>query len=221
MKYLLLTLLALSVNSYSGTDEPHPVIDSNYITKYSYNLGSMDLKELEKTKFNLQNYLDENKSSAIKSKDEINKRLLAELLKYDDVRIQITTVIDEIIEEYNVNEEIKGTLLSFKDTFNNIIKDNRYLVKNLRDYKAYDFRLGSAYLAMMSAFHETEDSRKFYSRLVKDKKNPSTSIGSYNKKLKSSQANINLVKKEMENFAEISDVKNILKKIDQEISNRN
>ena len=62
MKYLLLTLLALSVNSYSATNEPHPVIDSNYITKYSYNLGSMDLKELEKTKFNLQNYLDENKS---------------------------------------------------------------------------------------------------------------------------------------------------------------
>ena len=53
----------------------------------------------------------------------------------------------------------------------NIIKDNRPLVKNLRDYKAYDFRLGSAYLAMMSAFHETEESKKFYSRLVKDKKN--------------------------------------------------
>ena len=30
MKYLLLTLLVLSVNSYSATNEPHPVIDSNY-----------------------------------------------------------------------------------------------------------------------------------------------------------------------------------------------
>jgi len=125
MKYLLLTLLVLSVNSYSATNEPHPVIDSNYITKYSYNLSSMELNELKKTKLNLQNYLDENKSSVIKSKDEIDKKLLAALLKYDDVRIQITIVIDEIIEEYKVSAEIKGTLLSFKDTFKNIIKDNR------------------------------------------------------------------------------------------------
>ena len=81
MKYLLLTLLVLSVNSYSATNEPHPVIDSNYITKYSYNLSSMELNELKKTKLNLQNYLDENKSSVIKSKDEIDKKLLAALLK--------------------------------------------------------------------------------------------------------------------------------------------
>ena len=39
MKYIffIITLL-LSINSNSGTDEPHPVIDSNYISKYSYNI---------------------------------------------------------------------------------------------------------------------------------------------------------------------------------------
>ena len=95
------------------------------------------------------------------------------------------------------------------------IKDNRHLVKNLRDYKAYDFRLGSAYLAMMSAFHETEESKKFYSRLVKDKQNDKTSIGRYNKRLKLSQENINLVKKEMEKESEISDIKNIIKRIEK------
>ena len=51
------------------------------------------------------------------------------------MRIQITNVIDEIIQDYKVNIEIENTLLSFKDTFMNIIKDNRPLVKNLRDYK--------------------------------------------------------------------------------------
>ena len=95
------------------------------------------------------------------------------------------------------------------------------IVKNLRDYKAYDFRLGSAYLAMMSAFHETEDSRRFYSWLVEDKKDDSTSIGLYSKAHQSAQININLMKKESEKFEEISDIKNILEKIKKEISLRN
>jgi len=220
MKYIffIITLL-LSINSNSGTDEPHPVIDSNYISKYSYNIENMDTKELEKTKLILKNYLDKSKVNKFESKKSMEKKLLDALLEYDDVRIQITRVIDEIIDEYNVNREIENTLLSFKSTFKNIIEDNRPLVKNLRDYKAYDFRLGSAYLAMMSAFHETEDSKKFYSRLVKDKKDHTTSIGKYNKELQLSQANINLVKN-MEAFAEISDIKIVITKIEKEISKR-
>lgn len=221
MKYLILTtMLLLSINSYSATDEPHPIIDSNYISKYSYNLESMNIKDLQKTRISLKNYLDEDGIKEIDSKKNLEKKLLVALLEYDDVRIQITNVIDEIIQDYKVNIEIENTLLSFKDTFMNIIKDNRPLVKNLRDYKAYDFRLGSAYLAMMSAFHETEESKKFYSRLVKDKKNDTTSIGKYNKELKLAQVNINLVKKDMETLSEISDIKAALSKIEKEISIR-
>lgn len=221
MKYLILTtMLLLSINSYSATDEPHPIIDSNYISKYSYNLESMNIKDLQKTRISLKNYLDEDGIKEIDSKKNLEKKLLVALLEYDDVRIQITNVIDEIIQDYKVNIEIENTLLSFKDTFTNIIKDNRPLVKNLRDYKAYDFRLGSAYLAMMSAFHETEESKKFYSRLVKDKKNDTTSIGKYNKELKLAQVNINLVKKDMETLTEISDIKAVLSKIEKEISIR-
>tara|TARA_A100000164_G_C21817029_1_gene728389 strand:- start:162 stop:830 length:669 start_codon:yes stop_codon:yes gene_type:complete len=221
MKYLILTtMLLLSINSYSATDEPHPIIDSNYISKYSYNLESMNIKDLQKTRISLKNYLDEDGIKEIDSKKNLEKKLLVALLEYDDVRIQITNVIDEIIQDYKVNIEIENTLLSFKDTFMNIIKDNRPLVKNLRDYKAYDFRLGSAYLAMMSAFHETEESKKFYSRLVKDKKNDTTSIGKYNKELKLAQVNINLVKKDMEALSEISDIKAALSKIEKEISIR-
>mgnify|MGYP001163016987 FL=1 len=221
MKYLILTTtLLLSINSYSATDEPHPIIDSNYISKYSYNLESMNIKDLQKTRISLKNYLDEDSIKEIDSKKNLEKKLLVALLEYDDVRIQITNVIDEIIQDYKVNIEIENTLLSFKDTFMNIIKDNRPLVKNLRDYKAYDFRLGSAYLAMMSAFHETEESKKFYSRLVKDKKNDTTSIGKYNKELKLAQVNINLVKKDMETLSEISDIKAALSKIEKEISIR-
>ena len=221
MKYSLFALLLFSTNLYSAADEPHPIIDSNYISKYSYNIENMDLNELKNTQKALKNYLNKTNIKKVDSKKNIEKKLLDALLKYDDVRIQITKVIDEIIEEYQVNNEIRNILISFKETFKNIIKDNRPLVKNLRDYKAYDFRLGSAYLAMMSAFHETEESKKFYSKLVKDKKNNTTSIGRYNADLQSAQININIVKKEMEKLSEISDIQTVLANIEKEISGRN
>ena len=220
MKYLLLFIYFFSFNSFSAADEPHPIIDSNYISKYSYDLETMNIEELEETKLTLKNYLKDNNHKNTYSDNTAKEELLVALLEYDDVRIQITDVIDEVINEYKVEEDVKNILLSFKSTFENIIKDNRHLVKNLRDYKAYDFRLGSAYLAMMSAFHETEESRKFYSRLVQDKKDDKTSIGRYNKKLKLSQENINLVKKEIEKYSEISDVKKVLAKIEKEILSR-
>ena len=221
MKYISLALLLLAANSYSSSDEPHPIIDSNYISKYSYNIKNMDLKELKNTRIILKNHLDSKNIKSMDTKKIMQEKLLIALLEYDDMRIQITRVIDEIIQEYNVNDEIKKILLDFKETFKSIIKDNRPLVKNLRDYKAYDFRLGSAYLAMMSAFHETEESKRFYSRLVEDKKNDSTSIGKYSKALQSAQININSIKKEIEKIAEISDIKNVLAKIEKEISVRN
>ena len=221
MKYISLALLLLAANSYSSSDEPHPIIDSNYISKYSYNIKNMDLKELKNTRIILKNHLDSKNIKSMDTKKIMQEKLLIALLEYDDMRIQITRVIDEIIQEYNVNDEIKKILLDFKETFKSIIKDNRPLVKNLRDYKAYDFRLGSAYLAMMSAFHETEESKRFYSRLVEDKKNDSTSIGKYSKALQSAQININSIKKEIEKITEISDIKNVLAKIEKEISVRN
>ena len=221
MKHSLFALLLFSTNLYSAADEPHPIIDSNYISKYSYNIENMDLNELKNTQKALKNHLNKTNIKKVDSKKNIEKKLLDALLKYDDVRIQITKVIDEIIVEYQVNNEIRNILISFKETFKNIIKDNRPLVKNLRDYKAYDFRLGSAYLAMMSAFHETEESKKFYSKLVKDKKNNTTSIGRYNADLQSAQININIVKKEMEKLSEISDIQTVLANIEKEISGRN
>ena len=221
MKHSLFALLLFSTNLYSAADEPHPIIDSNYISKYSYNIENMDLNELKNTQKALKNHLNKTNIKKVDSKKNIEKKLLDALLKYDDVRIQITKVIDEIILEYQVNNEIRNILISFKETFKTIIKDNRPLVKNLRDYKAYDFRLGSAYLAMMSAFHETEESKKFYSKLVKDKKNSTTSIGRYNADLQSAQVNINIVKKEMEKLSEISDIQTVLANIEKEISGRN
>ncbi len=163
MRYFLLFIL-LSLNSYAGNDEPHPIIDSDYVSKYLYN-----------------------------TKDLSTSNLI----------------------------EIKETLLSFKDTFKEIIDDNRPLVKNLRDYKAYDFRLGSAYLAMMTAFHSREDTKKFYFQLVKDKKNKNTSIGKYNFDLVSEQEKIIKVKLNIEKQIEANDLIAKLQEVENEISSRN
>ena len=218
MKFILIYFLIISVNAYSGGEEPHPIIDSSYVSKYEYNFKKMDLKDLEKARsLFLKHITNSNNKNTKKSLD---KKLLKELLKYDDERIKITKVIDEIIKEYNVNDEIKKILLGFQETFKITIRDNRHLVKDLRGYKAYDFRLGANYLAMMSAFHESEENKKFYSRLVKDKKNPNTSIGKYSEKLKLAQANVVLIKKEIEHFLEVNDIKNLLDEVNIEISNR-
>ena len=102
MKHSLFALLLFSTNLYSAADEPHPIIDSNYISKYSYNIENMDLNELKNTQKALKNYLNKTNIKKVDSKKNIEKKLLDALLKYDDVRIQITKVIDEIIEEYQV-----------------------------------------------------------------------------------------------------------------------
>ena len=58
MKNSLFALLLFSTNLYSAADEPHPIIDSNYISKYSYNIENMDLNELKNTQKALKNHLN-------------------------------------------------------------------------------------------------------------------------------------------------------------------
>lgn len=217
MKLLLTIILLISTSIYAAGEEPHPIIDVKHVSKFSYDIKSMDLKNLKDARQVIKNYLNEHK---IENNIDYDKKLLAALLQYDDIRIQIVDVIDKIIIEYNVSNDIKKILLSYKDTFKNIIKDNRPLVNNLRDYKAYDFRLGSAYLAMMSAFHDTEERKLFYSRLVSDKKNVNTQIGAYNLKLRNAQEIINLVKLDRDNSKKVVDIENTLKKIESEISKK-
>ena len=220
IKYLLLFFLIFPVKIYASSDEPHPAIDSEYVSKYKYDLKNMSLGDLQNTKLLLLNHLEMNSIDEIYTENDMEKKLLEALLKYDDVRVQITKVIDEIVYEYKVNSEIEKILLSYKDTFKMIIRDNRHLVKNLRDYKAYDFRLGSAYLAMMSAFHENEETKKFYTMLVKDKKDVNTSIGRYNYNLKKEQTNIDKTREEIDKNIKIIDIKLKLKKVEKEILSR-
>ena len=221
MKFIILILFLFSHVSFAGNDEPHPIIDSNYVSKYLYNTKDLSTKDLKKVKLLLEINLKENGKLEFVTKKELDEKLLNSLLKYDDIRIKITDVIDELIEEYQVNDDIRNSLLTFKETFKEIIKENRPLVKSLRDYKAYDFRLGSAYLAMMTAFHSREDTKKFYLQLVKDKKNNTTSIGRYSSDLVNEQEQIIKLKLDIERQLEANDIIEKLKEVDNEILSRN
>ena len=90
MKYISLVFLLLASNSFSSSDEPHPIIDSNYISRYSYNIKNMDLKELQDTRIILEKHLDSKNLENIDSREVRQKKLLKALLEYDDMRIQIT-----------------------------------------------------------------------------------------------------------------------------------
>ena len=93
MKYFLLFLIIFSVNIFASSDEPHSVIDSNYVSKFKYDVEKMSLKDLRKTKLLLLNHLDRNNYNEIYTENDMDKKLLEALFKYDDVRIQIIEVI--------------------------------------------------------------------------------------------------------------------------------
>ena len=67
MKYIYIVLAFIALNVKAATDEPHPIIDSNYISKYSYNLDSMETDDLQKTKLTLKEYLNEKYSKNIET----------------------------------------------------------------------------------------------------------------------------------------------------------
>ena len=85
MRYFLLFIFSL--NSYAGNDEPHPIIDSDYVSKYLYNTKDLSTSNLIEIKELLKKNLQRNGNSKIKTQEEMDKELLDALLKYDDIRI--------------------------------------------------------------------------------------------------------------------------------------
>ena len=218
MKFLFLFIFFISSNIYCESNELHPVIDTENIEHISYDINLLEFKELIELRKKLKNYIISFESK--KSENILDKELYEALMKYDDVRVKIIDVIDDIIREYNVSSDIKKTLLSYKETFSMHVRDNKLLVKNLNDYKSYDFRMGAVYLSMMSAFHDSEEKKFFYERLVFDKKNESTSIGQYILKLNIAHEKVILIKKERDNYINYTKALKKFEQIEKEISKR-
>lgn len=219
MKKIIFILLLISFSTLRAeVEEKHPIIDDLYAKKYVLNLKEMSTDDLKVEKLKLTDILKN--INAKFDKDKSEQEIFKTLMEYDEERIKIVFVLKDICKEYKVSKNIQDLLYRYSNTFEETIKNNRYLVKNLDDYKSYDFRIGANYLAMMTALQASEETKILYDRLLKDKDNPNTYFGKYNGSLRLAYSKVIKAKEQADSSSEAFEIKNILKEIESELNSR-
>ena len=219
MKKIIFILLLISFSTLRAeVEEKHPIIDDLYAKKYVLNLKEMSTDDLKVEKLKLTDILKN--INAKFDKDKSEQEIFKTLMEYDEERIKIVFVLKDICKEYKVSKNIQDLLYRYCNTFEETIKNNRYLVKNLDDYKSYDFRIGANYLAMMTALQASEETKILYDRLLKDKDNPNTYFGKYNGSLRLAYSKVIKAKEQADSSSEAFEIKNILKQIESELNSR-
>ena len=219
MKKIIFILLLISFSTLRAeVEEKHPIIDDLYAKKYVLNLKEMSTDDLKVEKLKLTDILKN--INAKFDKDKSEQEIFKTLMEYDEERIKIVFVLKDICKEYKVSKNIQDLLYIYSNTFEETIKNNRYLVKNLDDYKSYDFRIGANYLAMMTALQASEETKILYDRLLKDKDNPNTYFGKYNGSLRLAYSKVIKAKEQADSSSEAFEIKNILKQIESELNSR-
>ena len=219
MKKIIYIILLISFSTLRAeVEEKHPIIDDLYAKKYVLNLKEMSTDDLKVEKLKLTDILKN--INAKFDKDKSEQEIFKTLMEYDEERIKIVFVLKDICKEYKVSKNIQDLLYRYSNTFEETIKNNRYLVKNLDDYKSYDFRIGANYLAMMTALQASEETKILYDRLLKDKDNPNTYFGKYNGSLRLAYSKVIKAKEQADSSSEAFEIKNILKEIESELNSR-
>ena len=219
MKKIIFILVLISFSTLRAeVEEKHPIIDDLYAKKYVLNLKEMSTDDLKVEKLKLTTILKNINANFDKDKSE--QKIFKTLMEYDEERIKIVFVLKDICREYKVSKNIQDLLYRYSNTFEETIKNNRYLVKNLDDYKSYDFRIGANYLAMMTALQASEETKILYDRLLKDKDNPNTYFGKYNGSLRLAYSKVIKAKEQADSSSEAFEIKNILKQIESELKSR-
>lgn len=219
MKKIIYIILLISFSTLRAeVEEKHPIIDDLYAKKYALNLKEMSTDDLKIEKLKLTDILKN--INAKFDKDKSEQEIFKTLMEYDEERIKIVFVLKDICKEYKVSKNIQDLLYRYSNTFEETIKNNRYLVKNLDDYKSYDFRIGANYLAMMTALQASEETKILYDRLLKDKDNPNTYFGKYNGSLRLAYSKVIKAKEQADSSSEAFEIKNILKQIESELNSR-
>ena len=219
MEKIIFILLLISFSTLRAeVEEKHPIIDDLYAKKYALNLKEMSTDDLKVEKLKLTTILKNINANFDKDKSE--QEIFKTLMEYDEERIKIVFVLKDICREYKVSKNIQDLLYRYSNTFEETIKNNRYLVKNLDDYKSYDFRIGANYLAMMTALQASEETKILYDRLLKDKDNPNTYFGKYNGSLRLAYSKVIKAKEQADSSSEAFEIKNILKQIESELNSR-
>ena len=224
MKHLSLTLAfvissTLLVLNHAGAEqsEPHPIVDKP-VADYPRleRLSELNLEQLLKLK---SDYLEQikqlNKVIAKTQKNE--QQLIGALKAYDKERLRIIEVIPHLIRDYKIKPPFSDTLKRYAQTFEKVHHQYRGQLNTLDDYRSYDFRLGMAYMGMMTALQQQPE---LYHRLFADMKDSDTAIGRYVKQLDVAYVQVERASDSIDEIHTIRHLERELGRIEQELLSR-
>ena len=216
LSFLILMLVGPLVLA-SGEVLKSPILDR---VKVLYatpgNLENMTLEQLHEERDVLAKELTA--IQLISDTPEIaRQKFLETIFMHDDKRLQISRVIHDLIDEYQIEGKFRDDLIGYSDTFDVKLRNARKHVHTLDDYKSYDFRFSAVYMSMMLKFNENSE---FQKRMVADMQNPDTSMGRYRKEIDESYAEVLRNKYLIQNIYSINELEGAITRINEEISRR-
>ena len=214
---LLLSILLLNQAFADGGKNDIPGLTlktKNY--EVPDNISTMSTDEVSELRDSRQEELDEAHKAAA-SKDAVEQNMLDELMRHDLVRLEIIDVIPELIEDYQIEGEFEKTLMGYRSTFSEEVKQKRDNVESLGDYQAYDFRFASVYMSMLFAFQVHPE---FYVRIKVELKDDNSSFGAYKKKLDVSYRIVEKARVQLDVVNNVDDLENLVSALNAELARR-
>lgn len=209
----LFVLLFLMCPSFADKDVPHPVIDREVghfrlppdISAFSDN-QLLTIKE--EYLAHLQRY------QRLENNEEGREQLFEALRAYDHERAKIVKVIPKLIDVYEVGRESADKMRAYAERFAQIHDEYDGQVRELSDYKSYDFRLGITYVSFMKMLEESPD---LYRQLMRDINDEKSVIGEYVKHLDEASDAVENVSERIEEIHIIRELEAALERVEEEL----
>ncbi len=216
--FLLLILAAAHSKVYADFGHRNDTQSNQFalLEELPVNLDNYTLAELLDLRKQHYSQLQsiQDKSNSLKTSE---RKLLSQLLAYDNIRLKITDVIKKLIDEYNVHGAYKKKLLGYCQTFNTTIKTARNSVQTLTEYKMYGVQFALVYASLVYTFKENPE---FYTSYQQDIENPDSTLGAYITELNQSYRKVELARKEYDVELAIQQLKQSIAKLDGAIVKR-
>jgi len=216
--FSLLGLLLL-LPQWLGAEQPqsHPIIDKP-VAGYerSERLSELSFEQLLQLK---GDYLKEVQTlnAKIAGSHQNDEYLISKLIAYDRQRMDIIAVIPKLIADYEIAPPFSETLLRYAQTFDNLDRQYEGKLKTLDDYRSYDFRVGMAYLSLMSTLQTAPE---LYQNLHADMEDASTTLGAYLQRLDTAYGEVEQASDSIEELNLIRHLEREIERIEQELNSR-
>lgn len=148
---------------------------------------------------------------------ELERALLAALLRYDDERVRIVELIPGMIERYGADAELGEDLMNFRATLRGVIDELRPEVVSLQTYKPYDFRVGVSYMSLMATLQQYPEVR---ARMRADQADPATAVGAHQEQLSQRYAGVERARDALERSHQQAGLRARIARIEAELRRR-